>query len=107
MGRLSLHPASGVASRGGLRPRETRERVEKRLTGDETAEADERLRCVGPGIPTVQGRASIGFLVRALGSESPRIGYAPLESRTKRWATESPSVGGSGRTQDPTPMATM
>ena len=88
-----LHRAGGVASRGGLRPDETREGVEQRLTGDETAEQDERLRCVGPGIGTVQGRASIEFLVRAFGPESPGIGYAPLESRTKRWAPESPIEG--------------
>ena len=54
---------------------------------------DERLRCVGTGISTVQGRASIGILVRASWSESPGIGYAPLESRTMQWAMEPPIEG--------------
>ena len=40
-----------------------------------------------------RGEPSIGFLGWAEWPESPRIGYAPLESRTKRWAAE-PQIEG-------------
>ena len=63
------------------------------MTRADAAEAKKSLRGVGAGISTVQGRASIELLVRALGPESPGIGYAPLESRTKPWAEEPPIEG--------------
>jgi hypothetical protein len=89
-----IHRAGGMASQGGLRPEETRERSKERLlTRAEAAAGKESLRGVGPGIRADQGRASIGFLVRALGPESPGIGDAPLESRTKLWAQEPPIEG--------------
>jgi hypothetical protein len=46
-----------------------------------------------PRANRLQGKASIEFLGWAEWSESPRIGYAPLESRTKRWANE-PQIEG-------------
>ena len=46
-----------------------------------------------PRADRLQGRASIVWLGWAWWPESPRIGYAPLESRTKRWATESQIEG--------------
>ena len=46
-----------------------------------------------PRAHRLQGRASIGFLGWARWPESSGIGYAPLESRTKRWAKES-QIGG-------------
>ncbi len=42
----------------------------------------------------LQGRASIGLLVWAAGYESSGMGYAPLESRTKRWADVEPLIEG-------------
>jgi hypothetical protein len=82
--------ARGMANQGGLRPEETRGSVEEELTRAEAAEGKKSLRGVGPGISTVQGRASIESLGRASGPESHGIGYAPLESRTKPWAEEPP-----------------
>jgi len=46
-----------------------------------------------PGSQRFRGEQPLKFLVRALGPESPRIGYAPLESRTKPWAEEPPIEG--------------
>ncbi len=46
-----------------------------------------------PRANRLQGKASIGILGWAWWPESPGIGYAPLESRTKRWATE-PQIEG-------------
>ncbi len=46
-----------------------------------------------PKANRLQGRASIEFLGWAWWPESPGIGYAPLESRTKRWANE-PQIEG-------------
>ena len=46
-----------------------------------------------PEANRLQGRASIEMLGWAEWPESPGIGYAPLESRTKRWAIE-PQIEG-------------
>ena len=46
-----------------------------------------------PKANRLQGKASIEMLGWAEWPESPRIGYAPLESQTKRWANE-PQIGG-------------
>jgi hypothetical protein len=39
------------------------------------------------------GEHPFDFWSRVIHPESPRIGYAPPESRTKRWAQESPIEG--------------
>ena len=46
-----------------------------------------------PEADRLQGIASIHSMGRGRGPKPPRQGYAPLENRTKRWATEPPIEG--------------
>ena len=86
----------GVAQRRGVRPEETgSDGVERARIGKRGVEQSARDDGPDEGEANrLQGRASIGFLGWAAGSESPGIGYAPLESRTKRWAEAEPQIEG-------------
>ena len=85
-----FHSALALAQRRGVQPEETRDGggVNRCLIGEVASDAD-NARSTGSETQRLQGRASKQILVPASWPESPRIGYAPLESRTKRWATES------------------
>lgn len=82
-----------MAQRGGVRSEEARAADVGRLWIGEAAGEADGPEFVDPEMERLQGRASIVFLVRAFELESPGIGYAPLESQTKRWANESPIEG--------------
>ena len=91
--------SGAVAKRRGVRPEETGsdegDGVERARIGERGVEQSARNDGPDEGEANrLQGRASIGFLGWAAGSESPRIGYAPLESRTKRWADVEPLIEG-------------
>ena len=90
-----LNHAGIVADGRGVRPDQTGSDGVERAGNDECG-VEAGAHKDGPDEPEanrLQGRASIEMLGWALGPESPRIGYAPLESRTKRWATESQIEG--------------
>jgi hypothetical protein len=91
--------AGSVPSSGALRPEETRGHLEEKLTGDEAAEEEARLRRVGPGIPTVQGESIHWISGPGRRARVPRDTVCPLESRTRRWAHSSRRRRGPGRSR--------
>ena len=81
-----------MESQGGLRPGEGRQ-VAQQITRLGSHGDRDRQRCrssqLDPRRQRFEGKHPSNFWARAVTSESPRIGYAPSEYRTKPWPHEA------------------
>ena len=89
-----LDRASGVAHGRSVRPQETgSDGVNRAGIGERGVESGHNMGSDETEANRLQGTASIHTVGRGREPKPPIKGYAPLESRTKRWATESQIEG--------------
>ncbi len=89
-----LDRASGVAHGRSVRPQETgSDGVNRPGIGERGVESGHNMGSDETEANRLQGTASIHTVGRGREPKPPIKGYAPLESRTKRWATESQIEG--------------